>query len=429
MQPEVAPPAAPAPERTLHAGRRSRRNARPVGATRGRRGSRPGRFEELDGLGVLHAQLAGELPAPPIHHLMGVTLTAVKPGEAEFQLPASEWLCAPPRGRVQGGAVALLAESALSAAIQTTVPAESGSGPDRPEDQLPAPARRGWPAGHRDRDGRPRGTPDRGRELDGHRRRCQDDRGRDRVGDDPPRPAGVAGGGGGVIRRVRALLVGAISRHLGARRHAAPRRASCRPRRPPRRGAALADPPSHVAVILMENEEFGDIIGSSSTPYINELAKRYALATLGVRDPPSVASQLPRPDGWLDLRDHERLQRLQRPGIGPRRAAARAATELEGLHGGPPPPLLRGRGQRQLRQEARPVHVLPRDRPRSVAVLATSCPCQRSRPTSAPTGSRASSGSRRTCATTCTTAAPPSATGSCTVSSRGCWRARAATGC
>jgi phosphatidylinositol-3-phosphatase len=37
--------------------------------------------------------------------------------------------------------------------------------------------------------------------------------------------------------------------------------------------------PAHIAVILMENEEYGSIIGSSSTPYINSLAKRYALAT------------------------------------------------------------------------------------------------------------------------------------------------------
>jgi hypothetical protein len=36
---------------------------------------------------------------------------------------------------------------------------------------------------------------------------------------------------------------------------------------------------THVAVILMENEEYGDIIGSNATPYINGLAKRYALAT------------------------------------------------------------------------------------------------------------------------------------------------------
>jgi len=38
-------------------------------------------------------------------------------------------------------------------------------------------------------------------------------------------------------------------------------------------------PPAHIAVIVMENEEYGDIIGSTATPYINGLARRYALAT------------------------------------------------------------------------------------------------------------------------------------------------------
>ncbi|MGZ4299781.1 MAG: alkaline phosphatase family protein [Solirubrobacteraceae bacterium] len=37
-------------------------------------------------------------------------------------------------------------------------------------------------------------------------------------------------------------------------------------------------PPAHVAVIVMENEEYGDIIGSRQTPFINALARRYALA-------------------------------------------------------------------------------------------------------------------------------------------------------
>jgi hypothetical protein len=37
--------------------------------------------------------------------------------------------------------------------------------------------------------------------------------------------------------------------------------------------------PAHIAVIVMENEEYGDVIGSSSTPFINSLAHRYALAT------------------------------------------------------------------------------------------------------------------------------------------------------
>jgi hypothetical protein len=37
--------------------------------------------------------------------------------------------------------------------------------------------------------------------------------------------------------------------------------------------------PVHVAVLLMENEEYGDVIGQGQTPYINALAHRYALAT------------------------------------------------------------------------------------------------------------------------------------------------------
>jgi hypothetical protein len=37
--------------------------------------------------------------------------------------------------------------------------------------------------------------------------------------------------------------------------------------------------PAHVAVIVMENEEYTDIIGSRSAPYINGLARRYGLAT------------------------------------------------------------------------------------------------------------------------------------------------------
>jgi hypothetical protein len=37
--------------------------------------------------------------------------------------------------------------------------------------------------------------------------------------------------------------------------------------------------PAHIAVVVMENEEYGDIIGSGSTPYINSLARRHALAS------------------------------------------------------------------------------------------------------------------------------------------------------
>jgi hypothetical protein len=37
-------------------------------------------------------------------------------------------------------------------------------------------------------------------------------------------------------------------------------------------------PPAHIAVLVMENEEYRDIIGSRQTPFIDALARRYALA-------------------------------------------------------------------------------------------------------------------------------------------------------
>lgn len=78
-------------------------------------------YDRMGGLEILRAQIAGELPAPPIAQLMGLRPLAADPGVATFSLPASEWLCAPPRGRVQGGCLALLAEAALIGAIQTRV--------------------------------------------------------------------------------------------------------------------------------------------------------------------------------------------------------------------------------------------------------------------------------------------------------------------
>jgi uncharacterized protein (TIGR00369 family) len=81
------------------------------------------------GLEVVQAAIAGELPRPPIHHLTGIAVRAAAEGEATFSLPATEWLTAPPRGRLQGGVVALLAETALSTAIQTTLPAGTALAP------------------------------------------------------------------------------------------------------------------------------------------------------------------------------------------------------------------------------------------------------------------------------------------------------------
>jgi hypothetical protein len=40
----------------------------------------------------------------------------------------------------------------------------------------------------------------------------------------------------------------------------------------------LSSPITHVIIIIMENEEYGSVIGSTSAPYENELASRYAVA-------------------------------------------------------------------------------------------------------------------------------------------------------
>jgi uncharacterized protein (TIGR00369 family) len=77
-------------------------------------------WDEESGLAVLEAQMAGELPGPPIAHLTGMRPVEASAGTCTFVLPASEWLCSP-LGRVEGGAIALLADSAISCAVQTIV--------------------------------------------------------------------------------------------------------------------------------------------------------------------------------------------------------------------------------------------------------------------------------------------------------------------
>jgi hypothetical protein len=47
----------------------------------------------------------------------------------------------------------------------------------------------------------------------------------------------------------------------------------------PASAPAAASKSSHVFVIVMENKEYGDVIGSSSAPYVNALARRYAAPT------------------------------------------------------------------------------------------------------------------------------------------------------
>ncbi len=128
MQPQLAPASAPPGSKATNGSERPAAGADGEEPDPWQRPSAGGVVEQevwqrLSGMQILEALLSGQLPPPPVHHLTGLTLTSAGPNRAAFALPASEWLTAPPPGRVQGGAVAMVAEAALSAAIQTTVPA------------------------------------------------------------------------------------------------------------------------------------------------------------------------------------------------------------------------------------------------------------------------------------------------------------------
>jgi uncharacterized protein (TIGR00369 family) len=79
-------------------------------------------WDELPGAEILRRQLAGELPPPPLHHLTGLRPTEVGDGKATFAMPCTEWLANPTR-LLQGGTIAMLADFAMLAAVETTVPA------------------------------------------------------------------------------------------------------------------------------------------------------------------------------------------------------------------------------------------------------------------------------------------------------------------
>jgi len=116
--PAMATAGAPEAERASGAGAREDPHERPeLGETLGQEV-----WKRMSGLEVLEAQLGGDLAYPPLHFLTGLHPVEVAAGEAVFALPCHEWLCSP-LGTVEGGAIAMLADSALVSAIQTTAPA------------------------------------------------------------------------------------------------------------------------------------------------------------------------------------------------------------------------------------------------------------------------------------------------------------------
>lgn len=79
----------------------------------------------LDGLALMEAVAAGELPPPPIAVLMRMGPVELEQGRVVFEgVPGEEHYN--PIGTVHGGYAATLLDSALGCAVHTTLPAGSG---------------------------------------------------------------------------------------------------------------------------------------------------------------------------------------------------------------------------------------------------------------------------------------------------------------
>lgn len=83
------------------------------------------RAASMDGLALMHAMLAGELPTPPITQTLDFLLIEVAPGRAVFQgKPGPAHFN--PMGGIHGGWYATLLDSALGCAVHTLMPAGRG---------------------------------------------------------------------------------------------------------------------------------------------------------------------------------------------------------------------------------------------------------------------------------------------------------------
>ncbi|HSS94925.1 MAG TPA: PaaI family thioesterase [Candidatus Dormibacteraeota bacterium] len=85
-------------------------------------------WSRMTGLEVLRLCIDDRTYAPPIYRLTGLHPTQAEEGTCTFALPASPWL-ASPSPVLYGGAIALLADTALSCAVMTINPAGSSFAP------------------------------------------------------------------------------------------------------------------------------------------------------------------------------------------------------------------------------------------------------------------------------------------------------------
>lgn len=88
----------------------------------------PGMWDKRSGHEMIRGFISGELPPPPISHLLGFRWIDTDEGSSHLVLPASPWLMSP-AGTVYGGALALLADFTLATAVQTTVPPATAYSP------------------------------------------------------------------------------------------------------------------------------------------------------------------------------------------------------------------------------------------------------------------------------------------------------------
>lgn len=85
-------------------------------------------WDQMPGLEVMEALRDGRLPAPPISQLTGLNLEESEEGRVTFALPATAWITNPV-GFIQGGGIALVADSAMAMAAQSTCPPRSTATP------------------------------------------------------------------------------------------------------------------------------------------------------------------------------------------------------------------------------------------------------------------------------------------------------------
>lgn len=78
-------------------------------------------WDGASGLEVVQRWQKGELEPPPCGHLVGWRCLEVEEGKSAWAMPASEWFTTAYRS-FYGGALALLVDGALNAAITTTLP-------------------------------------------------------------------------------------------------------------------------------------------------------------------------------------------------------------------------------------------------------------------------------------------------------------------